>query len=74
MAQCIWIIINACITHGKRFIRTYIDAATKHKKQAKQGSLGTELAPQVKHIQAPSSERERWLHSTLCTINKYAGA
>ena len=26
-----------------------IDAATKHK-QAKQGSLGTELAPQAKHI------------------------
>ena len=28
---------------------SYIDAATKHK-QAKQGSLGTELAPQAKDI------------------------
>ncbi len=53
---------------------SYINAATKHK-QAKQGSLGTELAPQAKYmIEAPSLEIERCLRLTLCTINKYAGA
>ena len=41
-AQRIWIII----THALRMVNTsYIEAATKHK-QGKQGSLGTDLAPQ----------------------------
>ncbi len=52
--------------HGKRFI--HLEAAAKHK-QAKQGSLGTELAPHAKHkfIEAgvDLAQRERCLRLTL---------
>ena len=64
-AQRIWIII----THALRMVNTsYIEAATKHK-QGKQGSLGTDLAPQQ------NTSRERCLRLEICiTIRKYVWA
>ena len=64
-AQRIWIII----THALRMVNTsYIEAATKHK-QGKQGSLGTDLAPQQ------NTSRERCLRLVICiTIRKYVWA
>ena len=50
---------TGAVTHALRMVNaSYIDAATKHK-QAKQGSLGTELAPQAKYIHVINFFRER---------------
>ena len=56
-------------THALRMVNTsYIEAATKHK-QGKQGSLGTDLAPQQ------NTSRERCLRLAICiTIRKYVWA
>ena len=73
VAQRIWIITNVCSTHGKRFMHRRC-----YDKQAKQGSLGTELAPgkrhtcnRLKHV----LQREREMPALDALYNnKYAGA